>query len=103
MNNIDNQLKEVKNNNGKEFYEAIKSVVMTVDDVNDERAEIQGLMLPEELEQSDDNIIQDENFYSVVEYLSEVTADDIKSNFGRYGYNSLYIDNDGRGLLVLEW
>ena len=101
MNAIEKEFEEVKSNNEKEFYEAIKSVTMIVDDVNDERAENQGMMLPDELERADENTFQDEHFHSVVEYLSEVTADDIRINFGRYGTNSLYIDENGRGLFIM--
>ena len=48
-------------------------------------------------------LIYDENITAIVDYLNELTNDDIQANFDTiYGYNVIATDEDGRGILFIQ-
>ena len=86
------QWDEIKNLYSVERYLLLKEITVQVPSTDETLKEL-------DTEYSD--TIQDVNFHSIVEYLDQVTDDDLLIHFSFYGIHSLYIDETGKGLLVL--
>ena len=89
---IKKQWNEIKNNYSNERYQLLKKLTIEIDSID-------GI----EYEENDfTTILIDEDFYSVVSDLAQVTDNDLEINFNHYGYATLYIDKSGRGLAIIE-
>lgn len=78
------------------IYEAVLKYVSLLDSYEEVLAD-DGLY-----DESYDTLFMDVNFYSVIDYIEELTVDNISELFGYFGGGGIYIDKEGRGAVVIQ-